>query len=293
MRYPARSVATARAEQAGMGLEQYAAPPLRGSASGASTPRPRPSSTGRRTVRWCGERTHSTNGRFCSFGFLFSRADSDPRRPEETKLPAARARSDNRPRTRALRSWSRRAAAGRSARSRRTGSGVCSPARPAARRQRRRRPRQSIRCSAERTGGSAVSDARNRADGFVGGFDAHRLDIAPSAGPKGNRQLVQASNRIAGGRRTRGHWLGGARDQRTCYAIVLLPGESIDQPEKVQMHFPVADVDAEYDRLRRLGIRFDGPPEDQPWGWRHAYTHDPAGHTVELCTPLANAKFTS
>jgi catechol 2,3-dioxygenase-like lactoylglutathione lyase family enzyme len=70
------------------------------------------------------------------------------------------------------------------------------------------------------------------------------------------------------------------------YAIILLPGESVDHPEKLQMHFPVKDVDTEYDRLRKLGIEFDEPPEDKPWGWRHAYTHDPAGHTVELCTPL-------
>ncbi len=85
----------------------------------------------------------------------------------------------------------------------------------------------------------------------------------------------------------------GARDdiEDLGYAIILLPGESIDHPEKLQMHFPVKDVDAEYDRLRNLGIQFDEPPEDKPWGWRHVYTHDPAGHTVELCTPLAEAKF--
>jgi len=77
------------------------------------------------------------------------------------------------------------------------------------------------------------------------------------------------------------------------YAIILLPGESIDHPEKLQMHFHVRDVDAEYNRLKKLGVQFDEPPEDQPWGWRHAYMHDPAGHTVELCTPLANAKFTN
>ena len=53
--------------------------------------------------------------------------------------------------------------------------------------------------------------------------------------------------------------------------------------------FPVRDVDAEYRRLRKL-IQFDEPPEDQPWSWRHGYTHGPAGHTVELCTPLEDAK---
>jgi catechol 2,3-dioxygenase-like lactoylglutathione lyase family enzyme len=76
-------------------------------------------------------------------------------------------------------------------------------------------------------------------------------------------------------------------------AIILLPGESVGHPEKLQMHFPVADVDAEYDRLKKRGIPFDEPPADKPWGWRHAYTRDPAGHTVELCTPTARAKFAS
>jgi catechol 2,3-dioxygenase-like lactoylglutathione lyase family enzyme len=76
-------------------------------------------------------------------------------------------------------------------------------------------------------------------------------------------------------------------------AIILLPGESIGHPEKLQMHFPVPDVRAEYNRLRKRGIQFDEPPEDKPWGWRHAYTRDPAGHTVELCAPIAGAKFSS
>ncbi len=36
---------------------------------------------------------------------------------------------------------------------------------------------------------------------------------------------------------------------------------------------------------------FNGPPTDIPWRWRHAYTHDPAGYTVELVTPLPDALF--
>ena len=73
-------------------------------------------------------------------------------------------------------------------------------------------------------------------------------------------------------------------------AIILLPSENIGHPDKLQMHFPVADVDAEYDLLKKRGIQFDEPLEHKPWGWRHAYTHDAAGHTVELCTPIAGAE---
>jgi catechol 2,3-dioxygenase-like lactoylglutathione lyase family enzyme len=77
------------------------------------------------------------------------------------------------------------------------------------------------------------------------------------------------------------------------YAIILLPDESMDRPENLRVHFPATDVDAEYDRLTKRGIKFDEPSEDKSWVWRHAYTHGPAGHTVELCTPLADAKSTS
>lgn len=74
-------------------------------------------------------------------------------------------------------------------------------------------------------------------------------------------------------------------------AMILLPGPSLEHPDRLQMHFHVANVDAEYNRLKELGVDFAEPPKDMPWGWRHAYTHDPVGHTVELVTPLPNAKF--
>lgn len=74
-------------------------------------------------------------------------------------------------------------------------------------------------------------------------------------------------------------------------ALIFLPGDPLDHPERVQMHFQVADVDAEYERLKKEGVEFEGPPQDMPWRWRHAYTRDPAGHTVELCSPLPDAHF--
>jgi catechol 2,3-dioxygenase-like lactoylglutathione lyase family enzyme len=71
--------------------------------------------------------------------------------------------------------------------------------------------------------------------------------------------------------------------------MVLLPGPQLGHPDRLQMHFAVKDVDSEYDRLKRAGIEFREPPRDMPWGWRHAYTSDPAGHTVEICSPLPDA----
>lgn len=74
-------------------------------------------------------------------------------------------------------------------------------------------------------------------------------------------------------------------------SVIFLPGEPPEHPERVQLHFRVADVDALYARLQAAGVLFTEPPTDMPWRWRHAYTHDPVGYTVELVTPLANALF--
>jgi predicted enzyme related to lactoylglutathione lyase len=72
--------------------------------------------------------------------------------------------------------------------------------------------------------------------------------------------------------------------------MVLLPGEKIEHPDRLQIRFAVPDVDAAYDRLTKAGVKFHEFPRDMPWRWRRAYTTDPAGHTVELCSPLPNAR---
>lgn len=63
-------------------------------------------------------------------------------------------------------------------------------------------------------------------------------------------------------------------------------GSPLSEPEKVQLHFSVADVDADYERLTAEGLTFYKRPETKPWGHRTAYLSDPAGHTVELYTPI-------
>lgn len=63
-------------------------------------------------------------------------------------------------------------------------------------------------------------------------------------------------------------------------------GDQLDHPERVSLHFLVEDVDSEYERLVADGVSFDRPPEDMRWGLRTAYLKDPAGHTVELVTPI-------
>jgi hydroxymethylpyrimidine/phosphomethylpyrimidine kinase len=73
-------------------------------------------------------------------------------------------------------------------------------------------------------------------------------------------------------------------DGRPCIAFHV--GTPAGAPQQVQLHFEVDDVDAEYERLRNEGLTFDEPPTDKPWGWRVASLRDPAGHTVELVTPI-------
>lgn len=47
----------------------------------------------------------------------------------------------------------------------------------------------------------------------------------------------------------------------------------------------VADVDAEYDRLQRMGIAFMTQPHTYPWGARSVHLRDPDGNIVTLVTP--------
>jgi hypothetical protein len=56
--------------------------------------------------------------------------------------------------------------------------------------------------------------------------------------------------------------------------IVLLPGQPLGHPERLQMHLAVADVDAEYERLRQAGIEFKAPPQGMPGAvvWQLAYS---------------------
>ncbi|HVC32358.1 MAG TPA: VOC family protein [Chloroflexota bacterium] len=68
--------------------------------------------------------------------------------------------------------------------------------------------------------------------------------------------------------------------------IGLHQGTSLPQPERVQLHFEVPDVDALYQRLTEQGVSFKQAPTNASWGYRVATLQDPAGHTVELYTPL-------
>ena len=53
----------------------------------------------------------------------------------------------------------------------------------------------------------------------------------------------------------------------------------------IEIVVEVDDVDSRYRELIAAGVTFDGPPEDQPWGARHAWLNDPDGYRLSIFTP--------
>jgi uncharacterized glyoxalase superfamily protein PhnB len=75
---------------------------------------------------------------------------------------------------------------------------------------------------------------------------------------------------------------------------LMVPGRET-QPEFLQksyagdgvwLSFEVADVDAEYERLKAEGAPVEGPPQDRPWGERQFVLRDPNGFVVNLAKPI-------
>jgi hydroxymethylpyrimidine/phosphomethylpyrimidine kinase len=58
------------------------------------------------------------------------------------------------------------------------------------------------------------------------------------------------------------------------------PEESISATTAVYLECD--DIDAEVDRLARLGVPFEHGPRNQPWMWREARLRDPSGNTIFL-----------
>jgi uncharacterized glyoxalase superfamily protein PhnB len=73
-------------------------------------------------------------------------------------------------------------------------------------------------------------------------------------------------------------------------AIAFHVGEPSSEPQRIQFHFDVEDVDAVYERLSKAGVAFDGKPADKPWGLRVASCRDPGGHGVEFVMPVRRSK---
>lgn len=53
-------------------------------------------------------------------------------------------------------------------------------------------------------------------------------------------------------------------------------------PQQAVIYFECDDLDATYERLRGIGVKFDQEPKDQIWLWREAYLRDPDGNIICL-----------
>lgn len=64
---------------------------------------------------------------------------------------------------------------------------------------------------------------------------------------------------------------------------VLDAGQQLNaRTEGVRLYFEVKRLDARCSALEKKGVKFDQLPKDMPWGWRHAYLHDPDDHEISL-----------
>jgi len=57
---------------------------------------------------------------------------------------------------------------------------------------------------------------------------------------------------------------------------------AVPQHEGIRLYIEVEDLDAACRRFQDRGVEFEQPPQDMPWGWRHAYLRDPDGHELSL-----------
>jgi len=53
-----------------------------------------------------------------------------------------------------------------------------------------------------------------------------------------------------------------------------------ESPGRFVLQFTVGDVDAEYARLRGMGVKFASEPVTRPWGARSMQFYDPDGNMV-------------
>ena len=50
----------------------------------------------------------------------------------------------------------------------------------------------------------------------------------------------------------------------------------------IRLYFEIETLDAFCDALVAKGVTVKQPPQDMPWGWRHAYLDDPDGNEISL-----------
>ena len=59
----------------------------------------------------------------------------------------------------------------------------------------------------------------------------------------------------------------------------------------IHVCFECDDLDDRFHALVAQGVAFDSAPQDQPWLWREAWLHDPAGNEICLYRAGDNRKY--
>jgi predicted enzyme related to lactoylglutathione lyase len=75
--------------------------------------------------------------------------------------------------------------------------------------------------------------------------------------------------------------VGFSKRRFTEYRAAATDGAPELRPEII-LDFRVDDVDAEYERVKALGVEWVMPPTTQPWGARSMIFRDPEGNLVNV-----------
>ncbi len=84
-------------------------------------------------------------------------------------------------------------------------------------------------------------------------------------------------------------WFGERNDNGLCIAVLRDEGfkpRTTDGCAHCGFEFRVADADAEYARIKDLGVEVGHPPKDVPWGYRYFGIKDPDGNAIDLVAAL-------
>ena len=70
---------------------------------------------------------------------------------------------------------------------------------------------------------------------------------------------------------------------------------SVHETEKaaesnIVLYFECEDLDEKVEALKKLGLKFEQEPTDQPWLWREAYLRDPSNNRICLFYAGENRK---
>ena len=133
------------------------------------------------------------------------------------------------------------------------------------------------------------------------GHSAVRLDVGPGLMPRMNQVTMTVSDYAKSVAFYRTLGLKQIVDSpENAYArfetgggatlsIQADPDETISPTTAIYLECD--DIDAEVDRLARLGVPFEHGPRNQPWMWREARLRDPSGNTIFLYKAGENRRF--